>query len=121
MFLCRHGWRSFFWLSTALSAFVTLLLVVGFPETRYFHRENIGHATVQASKFTGEEIKEPTSNHAGIATPPLADTDSDRSAVVVGKGRPSKSQFGAWQKPDSRWKQFLLRDLASPIQVFINP
>lgn len=38
-----------------------------------------------------------------------------------GKGRPSKSQFTLFQKPDPRWKGFLVRDVLSPFRVFFYP
>jgi hypothetical protein len=41
--------------------------------------------------------------------------------VNVSKGRPGKKQFHLYQKPDLRWKQFLIRDIVSPLQVFFYP
>src|SRR5687767_8475003 len=35
----HHGWKSFFWLETGLSAFAIFLIAFTFPETKY-HRKN---------------------------------------------------------------------------------
>lgn len=104
-----HGWRSFFWLSTALACFVTLLLIVAFPETK-FHR-NAVHPGV-GSPANGK-VQEKTTG---------SDADSeDLSANMVGRGRPSKGQYSPIQKPDSRWKTFILRDTLTPFLAFFNP
>ena len=125
-----HGWRSFFWLSTALSAFVTLLLVVGFPETRYFNRTTQSSVTRAALDSTNPVVAGTTEKtvdgEKGTDTPIIAsDTDSERGnapgAVVVGKGRPNRRQFSALQRPDSRWKSYILHDLTTPLKVFFNP
>jgi len=124
-----HGWRSFFWLSTALSAFVTLLLVIGFPETRYFHRKQARSArqphVMSAGTAEADAEKEMHPDKGSQSPTAASDSDSERgsSAVphVVGKGRPNKSQFSAIQRPDSRWKQYILHDLLTPFKVFFNP
>ena len=119
-----HGWRSFFWLSTALSAFVTLLIIVGFPETRYFHRtaERRNTATSFATENSAEKS---VASDAGEKHGHNSESSSERAAAaapfVVGKGRPSKKQYSAIQRPDSRWKQYLLHDVLTPFKVFFNP
>ncbi|KAK4988554.1 hypothetical protein LTR50_003850 [Elasticomyces elasticus] len=115
----RHGWRSFFWLSTALSAFVTLLLVFAFPETKY-HRDAHALAARAAAKDDTTE-KRPSSSRVAERAGRNSDTDSDLSQNQVGRGSPSKKQFGAYQKADSRWKQFVVRDTITPVRVFFNP
>ncbi|KAF2214004.1 hypothetical protein CERZMDRAFT_57994 [Cercospora zeae-maydis SCOH1-5] len=91
----HHGWRSFFWLSTVLAAFVTLLLVFCYPETKY-HRSSL---------------------------PPKVDDHNDDavSGLNFRKGHPSKSQFAPFTTPDSRWMSFIVRDITTPIIVFFNP
>ncbi|OQN97625.1 hypothetical protein B0A48_16489 [Cryoendolithus antarcticus] len=101
----RHGWRSFFWLTVALAAFSTILLIFTFPETKY-HRNS--SASAKATSQTDEKILDSEAN-------------SELGAEQVGKGKPSKAQWLPVQKPDSRWKSFVIRDLTTPILVFFNP
>ncbi|KAK1091080.1 hypothetical protein LTR48_007024 [Friedmanniomyces endolithicus] len=106
-----HGWRSFFWLSVALALFVTLLLVVGFPETRW-RRHPSNHTSLRSH-----------SNDAGEHDVKLESEISEMAAggQMVGKGKPSKSQWSPFQKPDSRWMTFVVRDITTPFIVFFNP
>ncbi|KAK3110093.1 hypothetical protein LTR53_015974 [Teratosphaeriaceae sp. CCFEE 6253] len=105
----RHGWRSFFWLSVALSAFVTLLLVVAFPETRW-RRDSSNHAGTKGQTTESEVKREFEAN-----------SDSALAGHLVGKGKPSKAQWSPIQKPDSRWLSFVVRDITTPFIVFFNP
>jgi hypothetical protein len=47
-------------------------------------------------------------------------SESDASSQFR-KGRPSKRQFMLFQKPDPRWKTFVIRDILSPFRVFFYP
>lgn len=124
---CSHGWRSFFWLSTALSAFSTVLLVFAFPETK-FHRA-AGHVSgsatpaeeQQADKHLGVPLTKEREAPSSEAASDQEKSEQERSSTQVGKGRPSKGQFLPFQKADSRWKQFLVRDIVTPVRVFFNP
>jgi hypothetical protein len=40
---------------------------------------------------------------------------------LVGRGSPAKYQFKLIQRPDPRWKSFLVRDFFSPLYVFLFP
>lgn len=104
----NYGWRSFFWISVAMAAFVTLLLVFGFPETKY-HRSAISPAALKADTKDATTVDE-----KGV------DSNSE-GGNFVGMGRPSKQQFGPVSRPDSRWKSFIIRDLTTPVIVFFNP
>jgi hypothetical protein len=48
-------------------------------------------------------------------------TPTSPASSLVGKGRPSKQQYRLWQKPDPRWKSFLLRDVVTPFRIFFYP
>jgi hypothetical protein len=121
-----HGWKSFFWLETALSAFAIFLIALTFPETKY-HRNNGTQNVIQPATHTGANAdaevgtdggqaeKVPTQTHGGI------ESETSSLAPPVGKGRPSFQQFMPIQKPDSRWKMFVIRDTWTPIKVFFNP
>ena len=103
-----HGWRSFFWLMTALAAFVTLLLIVAFPETK-FHRTSINDAELGHNSVT-EKIADSEANSETLA-----------NEQYLNRGKPSKKQWMPVQKPDSRWLSFIVRDFTTPILVFFNP
>lgn len=107
----RHGWRSFFWLTVALAAFVTVLLVFAFPETKW-NRNSNNHATEKAGK-----------NDVDVRDTAVSETNSEDLAggAEVGRGRPSKKQFSPIQKMDSAWATHIVRDITTPIIVFFNP
>jgi MFS family permease len=107
----RHGWRSFFWVTVALAAFATILLVFTFPETKY-HRSNTSSPLAAHSK-DGSHVQEKTID---------SETNSmSGSGEQVGRGKPSKAQWMPYSKPDSRWRSFIIRDLTTPFLVFFNP
>lgn len=121
----HHGWKSFFWLETALSAFAIFMIALTFPETKY-HRNNsptkavsppesIRNGGVVSSPEDSEVEKQP-SHVSGYES-----AGGSASIPPVGKGRPSRQQFMPFQKPDSRWKMFVIRDTWTPVKVFFNP
>ncbi|ORY10287.1 major facilitator superfamily domain-containing protein [Clohesyomyces aquaticus] len=120
----HHGWRSFFWLETGLAAFAIFMIALTFPETKY-HRGAVGkrisppeslHETRVFSEGDGEVAEK------NVTTAASSDSeDNNIGAVSVGKGRPAFKQFMPFQKPDSRWKMFVIRDTWTPIKVFFNP
>ncbi|EMC92306.1 hypothetical protein BAUCODRAFT_38342 [Baudoinia panamericana UAMH 10762] len=109
-----HGWRSFFWLSVALAGFVTILLVVAFPETRW-RRQSANHSgvTTTATKDNGEIEEKHVDSEAN--------SEAAQGGQLVGKGKPSKLQWSPIQKPDSNWASFIVRDITTPFVVFVNP
>jgi hypothetical protein len=109
----RHGWRSFFWLTVALAAFVTVLLVFAFPETKY-HRGGTNHAGFKGQNKGESQVQEKTVD-SEVASETLG------GGNCVGRGRPNKMQFSPVQKPDSRWLSFVVRDILTPVIVFFNP
>lgn len=52
---------------------------------------------------------------------PTKVTTQTTPSSLVGQGRPSKSQFALWRKPDPRWKSLLLRDTLTPFRSFFYP
>lgn len=106
----KYGWRSFFWIATGQCALVLILLIVGFPETKY-RRDHIYAASMPKNHVSTKEepVQIEIETSTSITTPP------------TGCGRPSTKQFMPYQHPDSRWKQFLVRDIVSPFRVFTYP
>jgi hypothetical protein len=110
-----HGWQSFFWLETGLSAFAIFVIALTFPETK-FHRHHAAKLVTGSPQGVLGTDAEKQISHTGI--------DSDNSSLdtpPVGKGRPSRQQFMPFQKPDPRWKKFVIRDIWTPVKVFFNP
>lgn len=109
----RHGWRSFFWLTVALSSFVTVLLAFAFPEMKW-RRTSVNHAGVKG----GNNENQPQGEKS-------ADSESDSgdgvSGQQVGRGQPSRIRYSPVQKPDSAWWKRVVRDITTPIIVFFNP
>ncbi|KKY29194.1 putative mfs transporter [Phaeomoniella chlamydospora] len=109
-----YGWRSFFWLSLALSCVNLLALVFVFPETKFARSE----PPIQHEGHIKEAVD---------VAPPEKDTSSQHEygtrlpVSQVGKGRPSKSQYKLWQQPDPAWKSFLIRDIVAPVPAFFIP
>lgn len=107
----RFGWRSFFWLSLALTCFNFITIVACFPETK-FHRT--GDLQVREPRDNGSEKQ-------GVESSQIENEGGDNRATAVGTARPSKSQFKLWQTPNPDWKKFLVRDIFAPIRVFFLP
>ena len=107
-----HGWRSFFWLTTALAGFVTVLLIFAYPETKW-HRKPTHQTVVKEQNKTNSQVREKSID-------PEVDSEI-ADGQFVRKGRPSKSQFRLIQKPDSNWLSFVVRDVSTPILIFFNP
>ncbi|CAA9963932.1 Transmembrane transporter [Pyrenophora teres f. maculata] len=119
----RHGWQSFFWLETALSAFSILLIALTFPETK-FHR---GDTAVQNTATTLDRSEVANTNEQSQLEKHAAHTaaqDSEMSSMetlTASNGRPSRAQFRPFQRPDPKWKAFVVRDTWTPIKVFFKP
>ena len=105
----HHGWRSFFWLTVALATFVTLLLIVAFPETKW-NRTSTKPAARKEATDPEEKMIDSEAN-----------SDHDAGATVVGQGKPGQSQYLPIQKIDGQWLKYIVRDLSTPIIIFFNP
>ncbi|OQD86277.1 hypothetical protein PENANT_c008G01341 [Penicillium antarcticum] len=107
-----YGWRSFFWLSLALTCFNFITLLCCFPETR-FRRDT----QPETSRLECEALA--AHNTSKVETEQLESIE--QRSNIVGAGRPSRSQFKLWQAPEPAWKSFLLRDIISPFRLFLFP
>lgn len=107
-----YGWRSFMWLSVAMAAFSTLLLVFAFPETVYYRTaDSTGNNSLSAEVSTSLQDEN-------------LDLEANNGQLddYVGRGKPSKHQFIGIQMPPkkSRLSSFT-HDLITPFLVFFNP
>ncbi|KAL3449909.1 major facilitator superfamily domain-containing protein [Aspergillus insuetus] len=105
-----HGWRSFFWLSTGLSAFVLVILIFFFPETKW-------HTVYECtdSQNASNEGRKPSIIH----------NEHSQLEVEIPKqntrGRPAKKAFRLLTTPDPRWRSFILKDIISCAQIMFFP
>lgn len=122
----HHGWKSFFWLETALSAFAIFMIALTFPETKY-HRNNAVKtvsptpSSVNQSKTVTIDTEDAAQAEKTISHTGIVEADNYSLVPPVGNGRPSRAQFMPFQKADSRWRMFIVRDTWTPIKVFFNP
>jgi hypothetical protein len=120
----HHGWESFFWLETALSAVSVILIAITFPETR-FHRGHASASPISGPILTNGIESSGSESQFEKQAKDAATQDSESSSLDVVttaiKGRPSRAQWMPFQKPDPRWKMFVVRDTWTPVKVFLNP
>ncbi|CZT23767.1 related to MFS transporter [Ramularia collo-cygni] len=111
----HYGWRSFFWLSVAMSAFVTVLLIFCYPETKFSRQQDVDDVCIEVPT---KDVEQSPVHEKGV-------TSQRDSGVVDGlylrKGRPGKTQFAPVTRPEKKWKSFVIRDLTTPILAFFNP
>ena len=123
------GWRNFWWLNAAMLAFVTLLTVVAFPETKW-HRTH--PSEMQAEKLSGshpssqEKVaientevvdaeKEPIQTMPSLTHEPTAARDP-----YLHKGKPNRKQFLLFQSAPNPIKTFLF-DFILPWKLLAFP
>lgn len=110
----HHGWRSFFWLTVALAAFVTVLLIFAFPETKWNRGTVHANGKKDLAAITDDDkLADSEANSESGGTP--------AGGVQVNKGKPGKRQFSPVQRPDASWWKYIVRDITTPIIIFFNP
>lgn len=103
-----------------MTCFNLLNLLFCFPETRFNRRGST--YTVNHEENHSQTPEERESHSSGIPKEGLEHLESvEGHATAVGHGRPSKSQYKLWQTPAEDWKEFLIRDIISPLRVFSFP
>jgi MFS family permease len=138
------GWRSFWWLNTALLGFVTLLCIFLFPETK-FHRSFVpANSLISPSprlKTGSSEEVENVSAQSQVETSATDHADPEKSAPFqsqadqpvqadtklthahthedpwLGRGKPSKSQWKFAQPYEGNF----FRELYMPWKLFTFP
>ncbi|KAL4914526.1 major facilitator superfamily domain-containing protein [Aspergillus aurantiobrunneus] len=112
------GWRSFFWFNTALLAFVLVLVIFFFPETKWNRTlppDQRGEQLERRdSKLDSEKPGESTFQEY------LGREGGSAPVSYVGKGSPSKQQFKLWQIPNNTIK-YLLISFWIPWKLHIFP
>jgi MFS family permease len=131
------GWRNFWWLNVGILAFSFLLVVFGFPETRW-HRVHPGDKTTSPSSAS------PPNEKTTHNTRPAVENTADKSAVSaqedvsqvertasltqvltvddpwLGRGGPKKLQWALFQ-PNAHPFKSILMDLWIPWKLMCFP
>lgn len=92
--MAKYGWPSFFWLSLGTFGFTMICLIFSFPETKW-RRSADANITTSAT--------------------------SQQEQSILGRGGPVKRQFMPYQRPDPRWKSYLVRDVLVPFRIAYYP
>lgn len=116
----HHGWKSFFWLETALSGVSIILVIVAFPETK-FHRSPYSSPASESSLRDKSIHSAETPGDVQLEKQLTKTALHNLDKTAHPTGRPSRSQFALLQTPDPRWKAFIVHDTLTPIKCFFNP
>jgi len=121
------GWRDFWWLNVALHGVTFLMLLFGFPETKW-HRLHPDEMKVAAglSAPSSEEkvgpamLSDPEKPSAIREMPELSHTATSQPDPFLGRGTPSKQQFKLFQPNKHPFKSIAI-DLWTPWKLFAFP
>ncbi|BCS14720.1 hypothetical protein ALUC_61276S [Aspergillus luchuensis] len=116
----RFGWRSFFWLSMAMTCFNIVTILLFCPETKY-HRDPAS----KPPRHTAHISLKPDTEGSPTDTSPTVDSKEIYSTQPLppkpGTGSPCSAQYKLWQPPDPQWKAFILRDTLTPFRICLYP
>ena len=121
------GWRSFFWLNTALLSTILILLVFFFPETVWKRTEICTTTTDTAPgvlKHGGEleqveQVGKSTVEQKELPKDPALEDPSGRDPWL-GKGYPSKQQLKLWRSESHSARQLLV-SFITPWRLLLFP
>lgn len=126
------GWRSFWWFNTGLIGLSTIMVFFMFPETKWHrqHPNEIHHDLTTGEKKPNGETKEnlkaeeassvENADSVAIAPVPLTAVETAERDPWLGKGKPSKAQWGFYTPNPHPIKSILL-DLWVPWKLFTFP
>lgn len=121
------GWRNFWWLNVALLALVTIMLTFGFPETKWhrLHQNKLDQRGLPTATSSAEKFEPDKKGGSGDlvtrnVSQDLADSPTESRDHYLGKGKPSRSQFGFYQPNSHPFKSMLL-DIWIPWKLFAFP
>lgn len=121
------GWRNFWWLNVALHGATFLMLLVGFPETKW-HRPHPDELKVAGdlSAPSSEEkvgpavVCDPEKLNRIREAPDHSHTATTQRDPFLGRGKPSKQQFRLFQPNKHPFKSIVI-DLRTPWKLFAFP
>lgn len=121
------GWRNFWWLNVAMGALGIVMLIFMFPETKW-HRVHPGELVAQTTTSTPPEHAEKPVMEGEKGTMAALEqtstmhqmTTNEAQDPYLGKGAPSKSQWGFYT-PNANPVKTVLQDLWTPWKLFTFP
>ncbi|KAI7502090.1 serine/threonine kinase 16 [Hortaea werneckii] len=132
------GWRNFWWFNTALIGASLLMVIFMFPETKWHrpHPEAMKQYPTEKSNTSSEKAQPDsqqedaekdltttltqTQTNSNSNMPDLsAQATADRDPYL-GKGTPSKKQWGIWHASEHPFRDILI-DLYIPWKLFLFP
>lgn len=121
------NWRNFWWLDVGLLGVTFLLVLFGFPETKWHRKHPDELQAMRSSKSqptSDEKIAEATIEHAEsekvTTLPGLTQSETAQQDPYLHRGRPSKQQFKLFQANRHPFQSILL-DIWIPIRLFTFP
>jgi hypothetical protein len=120
------GWRNFWWLNVGILAFSFLLVVFGFPETKW-HRAHIGDKSPTSSTppnekatINAEQANEKAVQHEQETEQPMTIENAEHHDPWLGRGSPKKMQWALFQ-PNAHPLRSILLDLWIPWKMMAFP
>ena len=124
------GWRSFWWLNTAMLGATFLMVLFSFPETKW-HRVHPNELARTATNLSSPLSKEGRTvdlnrgtdiekSHTADGLPDLSHTATSSRDPFLRKGSPSRRQFNFFQ-PNTHPLKTISMDLWIPWKLFAFP
>ena len=119
------GWRNFWWLYTALCGLSIAMVVFMFPETKWHRQHHIEQTpitkpvTTNGDNDTSEKKSDAVLEQVG-ANGDLEHIDTANRDPFLGRGKPSKAQWGLYT-PNPDPIRAILLDLWIPWKLFAFP
>ncbi|KAL9060806.1 MAG: hypothetical protein Q9162_000510 [Coniocarpon cinnabarinum] len=110
------GWRNFWWLYVAMIAVSLIMITFMQPETLY-HRHHPGDSSGSDPSSDSDEKKGAESGVKELGLTPVETAERDPH---LGKGTPSKAQFGLIKK-NPNWIKAMALDFWIPWKLFAFP
>ncbi|KPM44156.1 hypothetical protein AK830_g2360 [Neonectria ditissima] len=115
----HSGWPSFWWLNAAMTAASLVVIILGFPETKFSRIEaSEGQVAPTETSSKGFQVQHQEGS-LGEKTPHHFNVNPERDPCL-GKGTPSRQQWRAFQATSSPLRSIML-DLWIPWKLFSFP
>lgn len=109
------GWRNFWWLYTAMIGLSIVMIIFMQPESLYHRTHPQDLDSSEAASDSDKKAGEADVKELGLTPVETAQRDP-----YLGRGTPSKAQFGFF-KPNERWAKTILLDFWVPWKLFAFP
>ena len=126
--MAQHtGWRNFWWLNVALHGATFVMLLFGFPETKWhrLHPDEMKAAAGLSAPPSEEQVKPAVLSDPEKSTATRDESDLTHTATAqrdpfLGRGTPSKQQFRLFQ-PNKHFLESIAIDLWTPWKLMAFP